>query len=80
MRISQIRQWVNARPFKPIVFHLDNGEKQVINHPEFLVTKFKIVALDDKGLPVLMTPESIVDIKYFRRTKHPRRKRVATKR
>jgi hypothetical protein len=70
---------VNARPFKPIVFHLDNGKKQVIKHPQFIVTKAMVAAVDDKGLPVLMTPESIVDIKYFR-TKHLRRNRVSTKR
>ena len=80
MKISQIRELVNARPFKPIVFHLDNGKRQLIKNPQFIVTKVVVAAVDDKGLPVFMTPESIVAIKYFRRTKRLRRKRVATKR
>jgi hypothetical protein len=58
---------------KPIVFHLDNGKRQLIKNPQFIVTKVMVAAVDDKGLPVLMTPESIVDIKYFRRKKRLRR-------
>jgi hypothetical protein len=79
MKISQIRELVNARPFKPIIFHLDNGKKQLIKNPQFIVTKAMVAAVDDKGLPVFMTPESIVDIRHHSRTKHLRRKRVATK-
>jgi hypothetical protein len=80
MKINQIRELVYARPFKPIVFHLDDGKKQLIKDPQFIVTKFMVAAVDNKGVPVLMTPESIIDIKSFRQTKSSHRKRVATTR
>jgi len=80
MKISQIRELVHARPFQPIVFHLDDGKKQLIKDPQFIVTKAMVAALDNKGLPVFMTPESIVDIKPLRQTKGSRRKRVIAKR
>jgi len=64
MNREVIRKTLNERPNKAVIFHLANGEKQVIRHPEFLVTKFYVVAADDNGLPVLMRPEAITAIHY----------------
>lgn len=64
MDLEVIRKILNERPNKAVIFHLANGEKQVIRHPEFLVTQFYVVAADDKGVPVLMRPETITAIHY----------------
>jgi hypothetical protein len=83
MDIEVIRKKLNERPFKAIVFHLDNGEKQVIRHPEIIVTDVMVMAADDDGLPVLIKPEAITAIHYARNLKPRlarRRKRAASRR
>jgi hypothetical protein len=79
MDLEVIRKTLNERPFRPIVFHLDNGQKQLITDPQFLVTETVVVAVDRKGLPVLMTPESIISIDHQRNPVRRRSKRVATR-
>ncbi len=83
MDVEVIRKKLNERPFKAIVFHLENGEKQIIRHPEIIVTDVMVMAADDDGLPVLITPEAITAIHYARNLK-PRyarsRKRTASRR
>jgi hypothetical protein len=37
MDLEVIRKTLNDRPFRPIVFHLENGEKQVVKHPEIFL-------------------------------------------
>lgn len=81
MEISQIRKLVSARPFKPIVFHLDNGEEQLITHPEIIVTEIMIIAVDDVGEPVYIAPEAISAIRHPRGIAARRRsKRVTAQR
>jgi len=74
MDIEVIRKTLNERPFKAIVFHLENGEKHVIRHPEIIVTEIYVLAVDDEGLPVFIKPEAITAIHYARNIK-PRRAR-----
>jgi len=64
MNLEVIRKYVSARPFKPLVFHLENGEQQLVKHPEILVTEIVIIAVDDEGLPVIIAPEAISAIHY----------------
>ena len=69
-----IRKTLNERPFRPIVFHLDNSEKQVVKHPEILVSEINVITLDDDGQPVFIKPEAITAIYYAHNIK-PRRAR-----
>jgi hypothetical protein len=69
MDLEVIRKTLNERPFRPIVFHLDNGEKQVVKHPEILVSEINVIALDDDGRPVFIKPEAITAIHYARNAK-----------
>jgi len=82
MDIEIIRKKLNERPFKPIVFHLENGEKQVIRHPEVVVTDIMVMAADDDGLPVLITPEAITAIHIAKNLKprYARRPRARARR
>lgn len=84
MDLEVIRKTLKDRPFRPIVFHLDNGKKQVVKHPEILVSEINVITLDDDGRPVFIKPEATTAIHYARNAApyHPprRRKRVATKR
>lgn len=68
MQLDVIRRFVNVRPFKPLVFHIDNGEKQVIKHPEIIVTADMIIAVDDEGLPVIIAPEAVSSIHRAKNT------------
>jgi len=69
MDLDVIRKTLNERPFKAIVFHLENGEKHVIRHPEIIVTEIYVLAVDDDGLPVFIKPEAITAIHYARNIK-----------
>jgi len=80
MKISEIRKLLSARPFKPIVFRLGNGEKQLITDPQFLVTATKIIVVDRKGLPVFLTPKSIISIEPQHKSIRRRSKRTAPRR
>ncbi len=64
MNLNVIRKYVSDRPFKPLVFHLGNGEKQLLRHPEIIVTEIVVIAVDDEGLPVIIAPEAISAIHY----------------
>lgn len=80
MNIEVIRKVLGTRPFKAVVFHLENGEKQVITHPEIIVTDVMIMAADDDGLPVLIAPEAVSAIRRLRRTVRPRKGSAARRR
>jgi predicted RNase H-related nuclease YkuK (DUF458 family) len=84
MDLEIIRKTLNERPFRPIVFHLDNGEKQVVKHPEILVSEINVITLDDDGRPVFIKPEAITAIHYARNATAPRtprsRKRATSRR
>ncbi len=80
MNLNVIRRFVNSQPFKPLVFHLDNGEKQLIKHPEIIVTEDMIIAVDDDGLPVILAPEAISSIHRTRSTARRRPRRTASRR
>lgn len=59
MNVNEIRRLVQQRPFKPLVFHLDNGERQIANHPEIIVTEMMIVLVDDYGQLIYLVPEAV---------------------
>jgi predicted RNase H-related nuclease YkuK (DUF458 family) len=84
MDLEVIRKTLKDRPFRPIVFHLDNGEKQVVKHPEVIVTEINVIAVDDDGRPVFIKPEAITAIHYARHAAPPRaprgRKRATPRR
>ncbi|NIR51098.1 hypothetical protein GWO43_21050 [candidate division KSB1 bacterium] len=63
MEVEEIRKLMTVRPFKPIEVHLDNGETFVINHPEVIVHRVLITAVDNKGELVYIAPEAISAIK-----------------
>lgn len=68
MNVNEIRRLVQQRPFKPLVFHLDNGEKQIVNHPEIIVTEMMIVSVDDHGQLIYIAPEAVSAVRYARST------------
>lgn len=63
MEVNEIRKFLAAHPFKPFEIHLDNGETQLITHPEVIVTDTLIVAVDKNGEVVFMASEAISAIK-----------------
>lgn len=79
MNFNEIRRIVGARPFEPLVFHLDNGETQRINHPEIIVTDVMVIAVDDIGKPVYIAPEAITAIRHAPKASR-RLKRATSKR
>lgn len=64
MNVNEIRRLVQQRPFKPLVFHLDNGEKQIVNHPEIIITERMIVSVDDYGQLIYIAPEAVNAVRY----------------
>lgn len=64
MNLEMIRKYVNARPFKPLVFHLENGGQQIVKPPEIIITDVVIMAADDRGFPVIIAPEAVISIHY----------------
>lgn len=83
MDLEVIRKTLKDRPFRPNVFHLDNGKKQVVKHPEIFVSEINVITLDDHGRPVFIKPEAITAIHYARNAapyRPPRRRKRATPR
>jgi len=80
MDYQEIRRLVSHRPFEPLVFHLDNGQTQVVNHPEIIVTDVMVITVDDYGKPVYIAPEAISAIRHARSTDRRRTKRSTTRR
>ena len=82
MNLEVIRKYASARPFKPLVFHLEHGDKQIVKHPEIIITELVIIAVDDEGLPVIIAPEAVSAIRYAKagvRTRSRKRPRAAKK-
>jgi hypothetical protein len=65
MDVERIREVVRRRPFKPIVFHLENGEKHFVKHPEIVVGIEFIMTVDETGHSVLITPEAVSSIEFI---------------
>ncbi|MFI5456133.1 MAG: hypothetical protein ACHRXM_11850 [Isosphaerales bacterium] len=38
MTIEQLRNFYQARPFRPFIMHLADGRRLAVHHPEFLAT------------------------------------------
>ncbi len=64
MNVDEIRKVAKRRPFKPFIFHLDNGEKQAVLHPEIVVGNEIIVAIDDNGKSIMIAPEAVSSIEF----------------
>lgn len=64
MNVTEIRRLVQQRPFKPLLFQLDNGTKQLVNQPEIIVTEMMIVSVDDKGQLIYIAPEAVSTVSY----------------
>jgi len=64
MNVEKIRQVARQRPFRPFVFHLDNGEKHFVKHPEIVVSLEFISTVDENGHGVLIAPEAVTSIEF----------------
>jgi len=64
MDVQEIRKVAKQRPFKPFVFHLDNGQKHSIKHPEIIVSNQLIMTIDADGKAVLIAPEAVTAIEF----------------
>lgn len=80
MEVKEIRQLVSTRPFRPMIFHLENGGSQLISHPEIIITESIVVAVDDDGEAVYITPEAITSITYRKHSKSATRRGKAAAR
>jgi len=67
MTVQEIRQIVKQQPFKPFIFHLDNGERHPIKSPEIIVSNALIMSVDDKGKSILIAPETVTAIEFYGR-------------
>ncbi len=65
MNVDEIRKVVRQKPFKLFTFHLDNGQKYVIRHPEIIVSNQLIMTIDDDGKAVLIAPEAVTSIEFM---------------
>lgn len=82
MGIRKIRNYTLARPFRPFLFHMDDGQTHLITHHEIIITKTIVVAVDKNGDAVYLVPEAISAITYYKEkaaTKRTRTKRARTK-
>jgi hypothetical protein len=82
MGIREIRNYALARPFRPFLFQLDDGQTHLITHPEIIIAKTIVVAVDNNGDAVHLAPEAISAITYYKEratTKRTRAKRTRTK-
>ncbi|NUO81996.1 hypothetical protein HUU05_18130 [candidate division KSB1 bacterium] len=77
MEVNEIRKLASRRPFRPIIFHLDNGSGQLISHPEIIITESIVVAVDEEGEAVYITPEAITSNTYQKASKASQRVRQA---
>jgi hypothetical protein len=59
MEVSEFRKFLAMRPFEPIEICLDNGQKQLITHPEVIVTDSIIVAVDANGDAIFISPQAV---------------------
>jgi hypothetical protein len=64
MNVEKIREVAGRRPFKPFVFHLDDGEKHFVKHPEIVVSVEFISTVDENGHGVLIAPEAVTSIEF----------------
>jgi hypothetical protein len=80
MDFNEIRRLVSARPFEPLVFYLDNGDKHFVKHPEIIVTDVMVITVNDKGKPVYIAPEAISAIRPARRATRRPTTRVKSRR
>jgi hypothetical protein len=64
MNVNEIRKLVKQRPFKPFIFHLDNGEAHPVVHPEIVVGNEIIVAIDEDGKSIMIAPEAVSSIEF----------------
>jgi hypothetical protein len=65
MSVEEIRQVVRQRPFKPFVFHLDNGQKYSIKHPGIIVSNQLIMTMDDNAKAIFIAPEAVTSIEFM---------------
>jgi len=85
MEIEEIRKHVLRRPFRPFIFHLDNGTTHLITHPEIIITEKAVVAVDKDGDAVYLAPEAISAVTYYKgripakrtRAKQPRKRKIS---
>jgi len=64
MDVQEIRKVASQRPFKPFWFHLDNGQKHFIKHPEIIVSNQLIMTVDEDNKAVLIAPEAVTSIEF----------------
>ena len=69
MKAKELRELISKRPFRPIIFHLEDGGNRLISRPTLVITNYIVVAIDEKGEAVYMTPEAISSITYQKRSK-----------
>lgn len=62
--MNEIRRLVRRRLSTPFVSHHGLGEKQIVNHPEIIVTKMMIVSVDDHGQLIYIAPEAVSAVRY----------------
>ncbi len=65
MNVEEIRKVARRRPFKPFMFHLDNGEKYAVKHPEIVVGNELVVTVDDDGKIIMIAPEAVTLMEYL---------------
>lgn len=65
MNVDKIREVVRRQPFKPFVFHLDNGAKHMVKHPEIAIGNEFIMTVDKDGKSVLIAPEAVSSIEFM---------------
>ncbi len=65
MNVDEIRKIARRRPFKPFLFHLDNGEKYAVRHPEIVVGNELVVTVDDNGKIIMISPEAVTLMEFL---------------
>ena len=53
------------RHLKPFLFHLDNGEKYAVRHPEIVVGNELVVTVDDEGKTIMIAPEVVSSVEFL---------------
>ena len=63
MKADDIRQILGNQPFRPMDFHLNNGDVIRVSHPEMIVTDWTIVTVDPKGRLAFISTDAVTSIK-----------------
>lgn len=66
MKAEHIQKALAMRPFRPIEFELESGQRFVVRHPEVVFVRETIVVVDVDGEIEIFGPEAVTSLTQVR--------------